>query len=62
MSLREIAGVWASWGYMGSCQNCGPFLGTSNTRCRTIIRTQTGTITFDNHLHALEEKFSAAAT
>ena len=29
---------------MGSCQNYGPFLGTLNNRCRTIIGTQQGTI------------------
>ena len=30
--------------HLGSCQNYGPFLGTLNIRCRTIIRTQKGTI------------------
>ena len=29
---------------MGGCQNCGPFLGTRNIRCRIIIGTQKGTI------------------
>ena len=29
---------------MGSCQNYGPFLGTLNTRCRTIIGAQKGTV------------------
>ena len=29
---------------MGGCQNCGPFLGTLNIRCRMIIRTQKGTL------------------
>ena len=29
---------------MGGCQNYGPFLGTLNTRCRNIIRTQKGTL------------------
>ena len=29
---------------MGSCQNYGPFLGTLNNRCRTIIGTQKGAI------------------
>ena len=29
---------------MGSCQNYGPFLGTLNNRCRSIIGTQKGTI------------------
>ena len=30
--------------YLGGCQNYGPFLGTLNIRCRTIIGTQKGTI------------------
>ena len=30
--------------HMGGCQNCGPFLGTLNNRCRIIIGTQKGTI------------------
>ena len=29
---------------MGGCQNYGPFLGTLNIRCRSILRTQKGTI------------------
>ena len=29
---------------MGSCQNCGPFLGTLNIRCRILIGTPKGTI------------------
>ena len=29
---------------MGGCQNYGPFLGTLNIRCRTIMATQKGTI------------------
>ena len=29
---------------MGSCQNYGPFLGTLNIRCRSILRIQKGTI------------------
>ena len=29
---------------MGGCQNYGPFLGTLNTRCRTILGTQKGTL------------------
>ena len=29
---------------MGGCHNYGPFLGTLDIRCRTIIGTQTGTI------------------
>ena len=36
---------WArSMCYLGGCQNYGPFLGTLNNRCRTIIGTQKGTI------------------
>ena len=31
-------------GFMGGCQNYGPFLGTLNIRCRIIIGTQKGTI------------------
>ena len=30
--------------YMGGCQNYGPLLGPLNTRCRSILRTQRGTI------------------
>ena len=29
---------------MGGCQNCGPFLGTLNIRCRNIVRAQKGTL------------------
>ena len=29
---------------MGGCQNYGPLLGPLNTRCRIILRSQTGTI------------------
>ena len=29
---------------MGGCQNYGPFLGTLDIRCRTILGTQKGTI------------------
>ena len=29
---------------MGGCQNCGPFLGTQNIRCRIITGTEKGTI------------------
>ena len=35
---------------MGGCQNCGPFLTTLNTRCRTIVETQEGTIIFTTTL------------
>ena len=31
-------------GIGGGCQNCAPFLGTPNIRCRIIIGTQKGTI------------------
>ena len=31
-------------GYMGGCQNYGPFLGTLNMRCRIVIMIQKGTI------------------
>ena len=31
-------------GYMGGCQNYGPFLVTLNIRCRSIIGIQQGTI------------------
>ena len=34
---------------MGGCQNYGPFLGTLNTRCRSIIRTPKRHRNFDNH-------------
>ena len=30
--------------YMGGCQNYGPFLGTTNIRCRIMIGIQKGTI------------------
>ena len=30
--------------YMGGCQNCGPFSGTLNIRCRSITGIQKGTI------------------
>ena len=32
--------------YMGGCQNYGPFLGTLNIRCRSIIGIQKGAIIF----------------
>ena len=32
------------WVNMGGCQNYGPFLGTPNIKCRTILGTQKGTI------------------
>ena len=33
---------------MGGCQNYGPFWGTLNNRCRSIIGTQKGTIILTN--------------
>ena len=30
--------------HMGCCQNCGPFLGHLNTRCRIMLRTQKRTM------------------
>ena len=30
--------------HMGGCQNYGPFLGTLNIRCRSIIEIHKGTI------------------
>ena len=35
---------WATYIYMGGCQNDGSFLGTLNIRCRIIIGIQKGTI------------------
>ena len=38
--------------YIGGCQNYGPLLGPLNTRCRIILRTQTGTmILATTHMH-----------
>ena len=37
----SCAGLLA--GYMGGCQNYGPFLGTLNIRCRILTRIQKGT-------------------
>ena len=34
-----------TWG-MGGCQNYGPLLGNLNTRCRIVLRTPKGTMTF----------------
>ena len=49
-TASQVAWLWG-WGTpvnlqpkMGSCQNYGPFLGTLNNRCRTILGTQKGTI------------------
>ena len=36
-------------GYMGGCQNYGPFLGTLNTTCRIIIGIQKRDHNTDNH-------------
>ena len=35
--------------YMGGCQNYGPFLGTLNTRCRTVMGTPKRDHNVDNH-------------
>ena len=35
--------------YMGGCQNHGPFLGTRNIRCRSILEIQKRAHNFDNH-------------
>ena len=52
MSVRHsLATTWAFLSfkeYVGGCQNYGPFLGTLNIRCRTIIGTQKRDPTFDN--------------
>ena len=37
----DLLGLY--WGYMGGCQNYGPFLGTLDIRGRIIIGTQKGT-------------------
>ena len=43
---------------MGGCQNCGPFLGTLNIRCRTIIGVQKRTIILTTtHIATLQCKF-----
>ena len=34
---------------MGGCQNYGPFLGTLNIKCRSIIRIPKRDHNFDNH-------------
>ena len=36
-------------GNMGDRQTYGPFLGTLNMRCRTIIGIQNGPVIFDNN-------------
>ena len=44
-------------GYMGGCQNCGPFLGTLNIRGRITIGTQKGTIILTtNHIRIMENQ------
>ena len=35
--------------HLGGCQNYGPFLGTLNNRCRTILRDPKRDDNFDNH-------------
>ena len=42
---------------MGSCQHYGPFLGTLNIRCRTILGTQRGTLILTT-THILGKIFS----
>ena len=42
---------------MGGRQNSGPFLGTLNIRCRTIIRTQKGTQILTTTLHVIRGSF-----
>ena len=40
--------------YMGGCQNYGPFLGTLNSRCRIIVRTDPKRDpNFDNHPYSI---------
>ena len=41
---------------MGSCQNCGPFLGTLNNRCRIIIGTPQRDHNFDNHPYIIYQQ------
>ena len=41
-------------GYMGDCQNYGPFLCTLDIRCRIMIGTPKRDHNFDNHPHAYE--------
>ena len=39
-----IMGYIGIIGYLGGCQNYGPFVGTLNIRCRTLIGIQKGTM------------------
>ena len=41
---KTILGLSDTRVHMGGCQNHGPFVGTLNNRCRSIIGTQKGTI------------------
>ena len=66
---RHAHDVGYCWGaptqrqtYMGGCQNCGPFLGTLNIRCRIIIRTQKGTIILRTPYYMLWAVCQAAST
>ena len=40
--------------HMGGCQNYGPLLGPLNTRCRSVLRTQKGTIILTTTHMAME--------
>ena len=43
--------------HVGGCQNYGPFLGTLNNRCRSIIGTQKGALILTTTHVALWDKF-----
>ena len=54
-TASQVAWLWG-WGTpvnlqpkMGGCQNYGPFLGTLNNRCRTILGDPKRDHNFDNH-------------
>ena len=52
---------WGYIGYMGSCQNYGPFLGTLNITGRIIIGTQKGTtILTTTHIGIIENNMETA--
>ena len=42
--MLDLTWVQVPKNQMGGCQNYGPFLGTQNIRCRTIIGTPKGSI------------------
>ena len=47
-------------GYMGGCQNYGPFLGTLDIKCRIVIGIQKGTIILTTtHMPTIFLGFSA---